>query len=363
MLLSEYTSDRNNNFNIIRFIAAFMVLYTHSFSLLSGDILDEPLRRAMDMSFGDIAVDVFFITSGFLITSSYLNRRNLIAFAWARILRIYPGLIAAMIFCVFVIGILFTNLTTAEYLSDSQTYKYFFKNIILFFNVEFNLPGVFQGLPFSSTVNGSLWTLPYEVRMYVILAFILTLVVFFKRKTKSITFKKVFLFIGLFSIFILLLNHFYTLREGSIFVENMIRLGSAFFVGAMFYIWKEHIVLTYKWFFVLLLVLVISSIDKDIFFIVYSLTLPYLIFFLAYVPKGVIRQFNKVGDYSYGMYIYAFPVQQSLIHLYPNISIIEMILYAFVITLILAILSWNFIEKKFLKMKNNYIFIENIFKR
>ncbi len=363
MLLSEHTSNRDNNFNLLRFIAAFVVLYTHSFSLLSGDIYDEPLRRAMDMSLGDIAVDIFFVTSGFLITSSYLNRGNLIAFAWARILRIYPGLIVAMIFCVFFIGVWFTSLSTSDYLTDPQTYQYFFKNIILFFGVEYNLPGVFLSVPYASPVNGSLWTLPYEVRMYAILAFILATIVFLRKKIAFITFKNILLFVGLFSLVILFVNHFYTLRETSSFLPKFIRLFSVFFVGAMFYVWKDSIKLSYKWFIIFAVLLVVSSIHKDVFFIVYYLVLAYIIFFLAYVPSGFIRKFNYLGDYSYGLYIYAFPVQQSLLAIYPNISIFNMVLVSFTITLILSILSWHLVEKKFLKMKNNYKFIENIFKK
>ena len=363
MLLSEYTSNRDNNFNLLRFIAAFVVLFTHSFSLISGNIYDEPLRSTMDMSLGDIAVDIFFVTSGFLITSSYLNRGNLIAFAWARILRIYPGLIVAMIFCVFVVGGWFTSLSVSEYLSDGQTYKYFFKNIILFFGVEYYLPGVFKDVPYLGAVNGSLWTLPFEVKMYAILAFILLTVSFLRRKIEIITFKNVLLFIGIFSLIILFVNHFYTLKETSTFLPKFIRLFSAFFVGAMFYVWKDSVSLSYKRFIILVTLLLISSIHIDVFFIVYYLVLAYIIFFLAYVPTGFIRKFNYFGDYSYGLYIYAFSVQQSLLAFYPSISIFNMVLYSFIITLILSILSWHLVEKKFLKMKNNYKFIENIFSK
>ncbi len=363
MLLSEYTTNRDNNFNLLRFMAAFVVLVTHSFSLVSGNILDEPLRTTLGMSLGDIAVDLFFVTSGFLITSSYLNRGNLIAFVWARVLRIYPGLIVAMIFCVFVVGIWATNLSISEYLLDSQTYKYFFKNIFLFFGVEHHLPGVFEALPYAKAVNGSLWTLPYEVRMYAILAFILTVITVLRKKRTWITFQNVLLFVGIFSLVVLFVDHFYPLRETSNFLPKFIRLFSAFFVGAMFYVWRDHIRLTYKWFFIFVGLLLISTVDKDIYFIAYYLTLAYLIFFLAYVPNGFIRKFNAFGDYSYGMYIYAFPVQQSLIYMYPNISVLSMITVSFIITLILSIFSWYLVEKKFLKMKNNYLFIEKIFKK
>jgi len=361
MLLSIYTSNRNNNFMLVRFIASFLVLVTHSFSLQTGSIDLEPMREALGMSLGDIAVDVFFITSGFLITSSYINRGNVFAFAWARILRIYPALILAMIFSVFFIGPLFTNLNTLDYLLHPDTYKYFLKNITLFFGIEYYLPGVFLDIPFKRVVNGSLWTLPFEIRMYAILAFILTIVICLRKKINVITIKNVTLFLGIFSILYVILNHYiYILPFESIFLEKFIRLFAMFFLGAMFYVWREYITLSYKWFLILFFLLLMSTLYINIYFIVYNLTLPYLILFLAYVPGGTIRKFNNFGDYSYGMYIYAFPVQQLLVSSYPNISIINMIIFSFSITLILSIISWHLVENRFLKMKNNYGFLEKI---
>lgn len=104
-VLSEYTNNRDNNFNLIRFIAASLVLYTHSYALVIGTGDAEPLRNSIGMTWGSIAVDVFFVISGFLIASSFFERNNIVAFVWARILRIYPALIVAIIFCVLIINI------------------------------------------------------------------------------------------------------------------------------------------------------------------------------------------------------------------------------------------------------------------
>lgn len=110
--------------------------------------------------------------------------------------------------------------------------------------------------------------------------------------------------------------------------------------------------------------LLLSIFNKDLFFVVYTLSLPYMIFYLAYVPKGKIRSFNKVGDYSYGIYIYAFPVQQSIAAaIFPGISVANMVLGSFAVTFVLAFLSWHFIEKKFLKMKDHYIVFQKTLKK
>lgn len=108
-LISNYTNTRDNNYNLIRFLAAVLVLFTHSFALTYGSGNAEPLRYSLGITWGTIAVDVFFVTSGFLIAGSFFKRGNLIAFGWARILRIYPALFVALLFCVFVVGLAFTS--------------------------------------------------------------------------------------------------------------------------------------------------------------------------------------------------------------------------------------------------------------
>jgi peptidoglycan/LPS O-acetylase OafA/YrhL len=356
MLLSEYASNRDNNFNLLRFFAALFVLYTHSFSLTTGDADNEPLRLLLGMSLGDIAVDIFFITSGFLITSSYINRGNVVAFAWARILRIYPALITAVLFCVLIVGGWFTTLSISEYLLNSQTHTYLLKNMTLLLGVQHELPGVFDTIPWKGIVNGSLWTLPYEIRMYILLAFLLTVIICIRKKIPFLSFKNVLLIVGPFSVFLHIINHFIPFVGSH---EHFIRLFSMFFIGAFFYIWREKIKLRSSWFFIATGALLLSMFHKDIYIIVYCITLPYILFFIVYVPDGLIRKFNQFGDYSYGMYIYTFPVQQSLVALYPDISIASILINSFLITLVLAMLSWHFVEKKFLKMKDNYRFIES----
>jgi len=357
--LSKYTISRDNNFNLVRFIAAFLVLYSHSFDLTLSSIAAEPLKSTLGMSLGRIAVDIFFITSGFLITSSYFSRNNLIAFVWARILRIYPALIMAVIFCVFIIGLWFTTSNTWEYLLNTQTHKFILKNTVLFFGIEYQLPGVFNDNPSKNTVNGSLWTLPFEVKMYVILPFILSIIVYVRKWIIFVTFKNALFLIGLLSIIIIITNHFQPIFGKQLFF----RLFYMFFIGAAFYVWRDRIRLSSGWFFIALSLLLVSTINKDVYFVFYCLFLPYLIFYVAYVPSGHVRKFNGIGDYSYGMYIYGWPVQQSMAAIIPDISVNIMIAYSFIITLVLSIFSWHLIEKRFLSMKGSYIYIEKFLQK
>jgi peptidoglycan/LPS O-acetylase OafA/YrhL len=349
-LLSTYTTNRDNNFNLIRFIAASLVLYSHSFALVLGRGNIDPLKGLIGMTWGHIAVDIFFVTSGFLIAGSYFARNNLFVFFWSRALRIFPALIVAMLACVFLFGLWFTTLSPWEYITDQKTREFLLKNMTLIFGVEYFLPGVFESNPWDKTVNGSLWTLPYELKMYVLLAFVLAAIGFIKKTSNYLDFKYYLLILGAGSVFINFFIHFEWLTV-SRFVEDFTRLFSMFFIGAAFYVWRDSIRMSSGLFIGMSLIMLASTMNKDMFYLFYCLFLPYMVFYLAYVPSGDIRKFNRTGDYSYGIYIYAYPVQQSVAAMMPDVSVGTMVVLSFVVTLIFSILSWHLVEKKFLRMK------------
>ena len=101
--------------------------------------------------------------------------------------------------------------------------------------------------------------------------------------------------------------------------------------------------------------MVVAAANKDVFFVMYDGGLAYLLFWLAYVPGGVIRKFNRLGDYSYGVYIYAFPVQQSLVALVPAMTVAALQPAALAATMSLAALSWHCIESKALTLKSGSV--------
>lgn len=350
--LAQYAVSRDNNFNLIRFLAASLVLYSHCFPL-SGHGDDEPLYSLVGFSWGGVAVDVFFATSGFLIARSFFERRSLLGFAWARILRIYPALMVAVLFCALIVGGLFTTHGLASYLSDPQTRDYILANSALLSRPHYSLPGVFADNPFKDVVNGSIWTLPYEVRLYVRLAVIGLILVYAQKYVGRQFLRRAFLSIAVVSI---LLNIYYHFESDS--SEHFVRFSSTFFAGAAFYLYRDRVPLSGTLCLVLAVLLPVSTLHPDLFFILYSLSLPYLILYLAYVPSGAIRQFNRIGDYSYGIYIYAFPVQQSVVAIFPQISIYALAALSFAITLVFAIASWHGIEKRCLRMKGRSLMLE-----
>jgi peptidoglycan/LPS O-acetylase OafA/YrhL len=99
---------------------------------------------------------------------------------------------------------------------------------------------------------------------------------------------------------------------------------------------------------------VLASVNKQAYFVAYVFCLPPLVLHLAYLPKGPVLAFNDWGDCSYGVYIYAFPIQQTLAFLFPGMPLIAMILSSAAITLGVAALSWTLIEKRALALKGDF---------
>jgi peptidoglycan/LPS O-acetylase OafA/YrhL len=348
MKLAYYSQGRDNNFNLIRIIAALAVLVTHSFALAIGTSHAEPLLFGMTL--GGIAVHIFFITSGFLVTSSLLNRQSTIEFIWARALRIFPALLVMLFLTVFVLGVLLTSLPISVYFSSPKTYIYLVKCSTLIIGIAHVLPGVFDSNPYKSDVNGSLWTMTFEVYMYALLSgvwFALRIT----PKLRLTTFKIIIVAFALMAGIYILASHFYNFLPTS----NFESLFFMFFVGATFYILREYIVLSHWLFWFSVLALSFATGNNDAFFVVYLFTLAYILFCLAYLPSGLIRRYNKLGDYSYGIYIYAFPVQQSIAALIPGVSVLQMILISAAATILLAILSWHHVERRALGLKAHYI--------
>jgi peptidoglycan/LPS O-acetylase OafA/YrhL len=343
--LSSYTNGRDNNFNLIRITAAFAVLVSHSFALALGSGKFEPLRSNIGMSPGDIAVDVFFVTSGFLVTSSLFNRANLVEFIWARLLRIFPALIMMLILTVFVLGPVFTSIPIGEYFSSKAVFTYPIKCSTLFIDMQRTLPGVFENNPYKGSANGSLWSMPFEVRMYAILAASWMIM-----KSMHIRLESILIIFAVAAGAYTLANHFYGFSE-----SRFSGLFFMFFTGSSFYVMRDRIRLWHGVALWMVIALIIATINKDQFFVVYHLSLAYVLFYLAYVPAGFIRKFNVLGDYSYGIYIYAFPVQQSVAALIPGVSVLDMIAIAGSVTLLLSIASWHLIEKNALSLKGRYV--------
>ena len=343
--LSAYATGRDNNFNLVRFLAAFAVLWSHAYALSLGPPDHEPWVKWLGYTPAGIAVDVFFITSGFLVTASLLRLGNFKAFVRARALRIFPALIVMSLLLALVAGPLYTTLPMDEYFASSTTWKFIAKNATMLTGVKFKLPGVFEANPMDVVVNGSLWTLPFELRCYLMLALVWWAANFAKSRTLR-TFTHT-LVIGT----AVMLLSFWAAHAVGYRHWHTFRLFYFFFCGGAFWLFRSHIPLKGWIAIVMALVLAVGVALPKSFFWVYPVTIPYLTLWMAYVPGGFLRQFNRLGDYSYGIYIYAFPAQQMLVASHPGITPMRLLAWSTACTLVLAVLSWHLVEKPMLARK------------
>jgi peptidoglycan/LPS O-acetylase OafA/YrhL len=332
MFLSDFSKGHDNNLNLVRFCLATFVIFSHSFPLSKGEGYTDPFKDVAEFSLGDMAVNAFFVVSGFLVTGSLVRSNSLRQYALARLARIYPGLFLSIFFCVFLVGLLQTTLSTHEYLTDKLTRNFLVKNSLLIpTKMQFTLPGVFDGLPYSSIVNGSLWTLPYEISMYVVIA-ILGLIGVLKNR----------LIAGV------LLSTPVIIYATSIAESHALRFAAFAAIGILVFIFSTNIPLSNSTCLVAI-VLVCVSLTFGMAKVSQVILCGYIVLWLGYVPNGAIRWFNSLGDYSYGMYIYAYPIQQTLVQNFQGISPLELFVSSFALTLPVAIVSWHLVEHKALQ--------------
>jgi len=347
MRLSDVFVGKENNFNLIRIVAALAVLVTHSFALAAGTPAAEPWRETIGMTMGAMAVDVFFLTSGFLVSGSLLRNGGLWQYFRARFLRIYPGLLMMLFLTVFVAFPAFGAVNHVAYLCDFHVWVYLLKTGTLISGVGTNLPGVFAHNPIGDLVNGSLWSMPHEVRLYVLLALLWW--------GLSKLCKDHVRWLGRIALSIAVLGGVYIVVSRLMLNEDRTtsRLIAMYFVGVVFQIYK-HKIHVGKWAALPAAILVAVSValaDHKLFYASYVIAVPWLLFSSAFAKNAILRWYNKLGDYSYGVYIYAWPIQQILLSKFVGLSGWSLLGFSGVLSLGCAVMSWHLVEKPALSLK------------
>ena len=334
--LGALCDGRDNNFNLIRMVAASAVLVSHAFPITLGSGAAEPLEALLDRSLGSLAVMIFFAISGFLIARSFDRSPRLADWLAARIMRLFPGLLVVLLLTAFVLGPLVTVLPPEVYFRDPTVGTYVLRNLVLV-SQQYGLPGVFETLPFPEAINGSLWTLFYEVLCYggVLLV---GLAGALDRPRRAL-----WIFAALLAVYALLCL---PAVESGLHpkIVSLRKLALPFAIGTALYVWRDRVPLGWGW--VAGLGAVAAALhDTVLFREIFVFWLSYTVFALAYLPGGRIRRYNDFGDYSYGIYIYAFPVQQTMMDLFGPMTPLENMAMAFPVTLACAVLSWRLVEK------------------
>ncbi|TLP72472.1 acyltransferase [Pseudomonas nitroreducens] len=332
--LSEFDGDRENNFTVVRFLLALLVLIGHSFPI-SGNGSDPVTMLIRPHAWiGSIAVGGFFAVSGFLVSASIANRSAL-DFAISRVLRLYPAVIAYSLVAILIIGPIASGVPLAQYFQQNPWVNMW--NATLW-EWNYNLPYGFPGRPFEGATNGSTWTLPAELRCYVAVFCLGVIGVFSQRPMANVI---------LLSILYLTKSHYALLPLfGS--AENFKEPLLFFVVGALF--WTNRALIPLNWCVcALMLGATYYFAGTQYYFYAYIPTVAYVLFMLAYMLPHF--DMDRFGDISYGVYIYAWPMQQ-LVWVKGQSGYVNALL-AMLLVLPIAYLSWRFVESPALKLRKS----------
>ncbi|MBL8481458.1 MAG: acyltransferase [Rhodocyclaceae bacterium] len=346
----ELTGGRPSGFDYLRIVLALLVVLVHAVGISHGlaadaDLYDSPLRGAVRL-----ILPMFFALSGFLVAGSLLRTRSIGAFLGLRFLRIYPALTVEVLLSALLIGPLFTTLPLADYFSDPVFYRYLVNTTG---HVSFALPGVFLHNPQPVTVNSQLWTVPFELYCYLSL---LLLAAAGGRRWPAIY--------PLAALGLAAAHFGWRAMDGSLrLVPGGPMSGTllvvCFLCGVACYLYQDRIRLHAGYFLAALgsaWVLLAWVPGGD------YLAPPAITYACVYIGLTNFRRLRLLdgADYSYGIFLYGFVVQQALANLLPwsrewylNAPL------ALLAVTVFAALSWHCVEKPALRLKGKLLQLES----
>lgn len=327
---------------MLRLLLAALVAFSHSFRFVDGNFNREPLFEAFHLfNLGDVALDGFFLISGYLVTKSLLHSLSNTQYLGKRVLRIYPGFVVAY-------GVsLLVGLIAGGILPkfNAQSVSSLFINVVFFRGVY--LPNAFASVPCPG-INGSLWSIAYEFRCY------LALIAFgyiglFRRRYLAGAAALLFLIASC----LVPPNQNISATDwffGS-FSSNA-RFFALFMTGSTFYLFRD--IIRFKFGYALACFLAtLALLDSRVFATpAVAIFGGYAIFWFAFQgPRGRLSEFLNRTDLSYGFYLYAWPVGNLIVLFYPSVSIWGLFLYTTVISAAVAYLSWIAVERPAIGLK------------
>lgn len=334
-----------SGFDYLRLSLAVLVMFGHSFIITgSGRLMTEVMPFGLAALRGYAILPVFFALSGYLVAASLLRSKTLGIFLGLRALRIMPALAVEIALSALILGPLLTDVSLREYFTSSEFYRYFL-NIVGY--IHYHLPGLFMNNPVKNWVNGSLWTVPFEAECYILLA---ALAAFGLARRPWLFAVAVVGFTAMLFIY-----DQYTVRDTSLIVAagstaTGKQLVLFFLGGVSFYLLRDRMPYSLPLF---ILAAVLSAIMVTSHTLIYLAPFP-VAYLTAYIgllqPKRLPVIFS--GDYSYGIYLYAYPVQQSVYQLAPaGRDWSGNFLISLLVVCLFAAFSWHAVEKQMLHFK------------
>lgn len=337
---------RNNAYDLLRLIFALFVFLSHSYFLTGTQGEFVTMLSKAQTSLSDIGVIGFFTLSGYLISSSFDRSENISRFLLNRVLRIFPGYWVCLLVTGFVIApFIYLNghqsLSGFAFFGDGSAFSFFYRNFFLAIN-QWNIKGVLDSSFYHGSINGSLWSLYPEMQCYVLILVIGLFGLINKNKFA-------FLLMLAFVYFIYSINLFNGASKiGPTFLllSNAFKLYIAFLCGTAVYVFRNWLFIDLKGqLFILLATLALLRFGG------FNIAAPLAIAILG------IKLFSEFTvklkyDISYGLYIYAFPIQQLVFTAYgKTLGFVPCLLIALLLSVLAGFLSFVLIEKPFMRLK------------
>lgn len=326
---------RSNSLNAIRLLLATTVIVSHSWPI--GGYGPDPGWGGQTL--GSWAVAGFFAISGYLITGSRFKSRSIIDYGWRRLLRIYPAFLAVLLLTAFVFAPVASIVADSDY-TVKEGLGYVLRNLAMTIHRKVIGDTIPDGQ--HQNWNGSLWTLAFEFTCYIIIAVIVSVI---PRRHVGRAVMAWFI-VGTVGTVVLML----TGSDTETGLVRMLRLGTFFAAGAILYCYRDRIPFSGALATVSMLA-VVGSVLTSTFQALAGLPVAYLMMYLGVVLP--FREFAKDNDLSYGMYIYAFPVQQLLaMTIAPYVPVGGFAIASIAATLPFAWASWVLVERPAMRLKH-----------
>lgn len=326
------TIHRENNFNLLRLVLASLVIIGHSPDLVIGSDSGEPSTMMLGaISLGELAVDGFFLLSGYLILQSWHSQPNAWSFLKKRVLRIYPGYLAAGLICAFLVGPL--GASPSQYFA-SMDFGALLGSLLLLQVPA--VPEVFSGQP-NPGINGSMWTISREFMCYLL---VLALGVVGALRVRHF-------WLGLTAAVLAAL----VFLKLSYLPSHGLRLWSFFLAGGCYYLYRERVCYDWRLALILASINAICLLSWRLSELALATVGGYVLFYLAGKRFHVLSGFNRFPDVSYGVYLYGWPIQKLLVWYFPTLSHWELSVLALMAALLVGTGSWYLIEKPALRFK------------
>lgn len=334
---------RPSGFDYMRLFLSVSVLLSHTGSTAYGNHATDQLYASAASGPLRMILPMFFALSGFLVAGSMGRCQTIVKFMGLRILRIYPALAVEVLLSALIIGPILTTLPLQQYFTDPQFWRYL---VNATGHITFHLPGVFASNPKPLVVNGQLWTVPFELLSYISLG---VLIILGAQK------RRVLLPLGTAALLVLCalqagyqdgwnFNEYYRPLRGPLLVacflagvtihsyHNVIPMNGLLFAGSL-----------------ISSLTLLSAVPNG-----YYISIIFIAYATVYLGVLSPRRFGiiKSADYSYGIFLYGYVVQQAAMAALPWArEWYWNFLVCLPASIIMAALSWHIVEKPAMKLK------------